>query len=68
MKPLWGLRDVTFDGNLIHHSTHTGIYARGYDHYIGYNVIHDVCSFNKDAGAIYVWEEPKGDSPPLRAD
>ena len=42
--------------NLIHHSAHTGIYARGNDHYIGYNVIHDVCSFNNDAGAIYVWE------------
>lgn len=41
--------------NLVHHSPHTGIYAQGNDHYIGWNVIHDTCSFNDDAGAIYVW-------------
>ena len=41
--------------NLVHHSPHTGIYAMGNDHYIGWNVIHDTCEFNDDAGAIYVW-------------
>ena len=42
--------------NLVHHSMHTGIYARGNDHYIGYNVVHDTCLFNDDAGAIYTWQ------------
>ena len=41
--------------NLIHHSLHTGVYAMGNDHKIAWNVIHDTCEFNADAGAIYVW-------------
>lgn len=41
--------------NLVHHSPHTAIYGMGNDHYIGWNVIHDTCEFNDDAGAIYVW-------------
>lgn len=42
--------------NLIHHSAHTGVFFRGNDHYVGYNVLHDLCQFNDDAGAIYVWQ------------
>ena len=42
--------------NLIHHSAHTGVYYRGNDHYVGYNVVHDTCEYNDDAGAIYVWQ------------
>lgn len=42
--------------NLVHHSPHTAIYAGGNDHVIAGNVIHDTCSFNNDAGAIYVWD------------
>lgn len=41
--------------NLVHHSAHTGIYWSGTDNEIAYNVIHDTCEFNDDAGAIYVW-------------
>jgi len=39
--------------NLIHHSPHQGIYFNGNDHYIGFNVCHDCCSFTDDAGTIY---------------
>ena len=39
--------------NLIHHSRHQAIAFRGNDHYIGWNVIHDMCTFNDDAGSIY---------------
>lgn len=42
--------------NLVHHAFHTGIYFAGNDHYVGYNVVHDVCEFNDDAGAIYSWQ------------
>ena len=42
--------------NLVHHSDHTGIYSEGNDQYIGYNVVHDTCLFNDDAGAIYTWQ------------
>ena len=41
--------------NLVHHSPHTGIYGCGNDLTIAWNVIHDTCEFNDDAGAIYVW-------------
>lgn len=39
--------------NLIHHSRHQGISFGGNDQYIGWNVIHDTCMFNDDAGSIY---------------
>ncbi len=39
--------------NLIHHSRHQAIAFGGNDHYIGWNVIHDMCTFNNDAGSIY---------------
>lgn len=39
--------------NLIHHSRHQGIQFKGNLHYIGYNVLHDLCMHNGDAGAIY---------------
>ena len=39
--------------NLIHHSPHQAIFFHGNDHYIGYNVCHDCCSFTDDAGTIY---------------
>jgi len=39
--------------NLIHHSLHQAVAFGGNDHYIGWNVIHDTCTFNDDAGAIY---------------
>ena len=39
--------------NLIHHSDHQAIAFDGNDHYIGWNVIHDTCRHNDDAGAIY---------------
>lgn len=38
---------------LIHHSDHQGISFRGNDHRIAFNVVHDTCRFNDDAGAIY---------------
>lgn len=43
--------------NLIHHARHTAIGFGGNDHYIGYNVIHDVCQETADAGAIYVYSD-----------
>ena len=39
--------------NLIHHSDHQAISFGGNDHYIGWNVIHDMCMHNDDAGSIY---------------
>ena len=39
--------------NLVHHSDHIGIQFSGNDHYIGYNVLHDLCQHNDDAGTIY---------------
>lgn len=39
--------------NLIHHSEHQGLNFDGNDHYLGYNVLHDMCMHNDDAGAIY---------------
>ena len=39
--------------NLIHHTRHQAVWFNGNDHYIGYNVIHDTCLYNDDAGAIY---------------
>ena len=39
--------------NLIHHSRHQAVAFGGNDHYIGWNVIHDMCTFNDDAGSIY---------------
>lgn len=39
--------------NLIHHSLHQGVWFNGNDHRIAYNVIHDTCQYNDDAGAIY---------------
>ena len=45
--------------NLVHHGEHQGIFFYGDDHYIGFNVLHDLCSQTDDAGAIYtyVWEK-----------
>ncbi|MBO5751281.1 MAG: right-handed parallel beta-helix repeat-containing protein [Kiritimatiellae bacterium] len=47
--------------NLIHHGEHQGIAFFGDNHYIGYNVLHDLCSATDDAGAIYafIWEKDK---------
>lgn len=42
--------------NLVHHSPHAGISFAGNDHYIGWNVLHDICTDNADAGAIYTWQ------------
>ena len=39
--------------NLIHHSLHQGVWFNGNDHHIAYNVIHDTCLYNDDAGAVY---------------
>ena len=39
--------------NLIHHTVHQAIAFDGNDHYIGFNVCHDCCMFNDDAGTIY---------------
>ena len=38
---------------LIHHAKHAGVVFEGNDHYVGWNVIHDVCKDNYDCGAIY---------------
>ena len=42
--------------NLIHHANHQAVRFNGNDHYVGYNVIHDVCRFTWDAGAIYGYD------------
>lgn len=39
--------------NLLHNSNHQAINFGGNDHYIGFNVAHDLCEYNWDAGAIY---------------
>lgn len=39
--------------NLIHHTRHQAVWFNGNDHVIGFNVIHDTCLYNDDAGAIY---------------
>ena len=39
--------------NLIHHTLHQAVAFGGNDHVIGFNVCHDCCTFNDDAGAIY---------------
>ena len=39
--------------NLIHHSEHQGLSFNGNDHYFAYNILHDMCMHNDDAGAIY---------------
>ena len=39
--------------NLIHNSNHQAIAFDGNDHYIGFNICHDLCEYNWDAGAIY---------------
>ena len=41
--------------NLIHHADHQAIAFEGNDHLISYNVIHDVCRYTDDAGAIYTF-------------
>ena len=39
--------------NLIHHTLNQAVTFGGNDQYVGFNVIHDACMFNDDAGAIY---------------
>lgn len=39
--------------NLIHHTRHQAVWFNGNDHLIAFNVIHDTCLYNDDAGAIY---------------
>jgi len=39
--------------NLIYHTPHAGITHSGNDHLIAFNILHDCCSFNDDAGSIY---------------
>lgn len=39
--------------NLIHHTRHQAVWFNGNDHRIAFNVIHDTCLYNDDAGAIY---------------
>ena len=39
--------------NLIHHAVHQAIIFGGNDHYVGFNVCHDCCMYNDDAGVIY---------------
>lgn len=39
--------------NLIHHTMNQAVTFGGNDQYVGFNVIHDACMFNDDAGAIY---------------
>lgn len=45
------------ENNLIHHARHQGIAFDGNDHYIGYNIVHDVCRGNEDSGAIYSYTD-----------
>lgn len=39
--------------NLIYGAEHQGIFFHGDDHYLGYNILHDLCRVTDDAGAIY---------------
>ena len=43
--------------NLIYNSWAQGIAFRGGEHRISWNVVHDTCAFNEDAGAIYCYME-----------
>ena len=43
--------------NLVHHGDQIGIEFKGNDHYIGYNVCHDMCQHNDDCGVIYGYNE-----------
>ena len=45
------------DRCLVHHGDQNGIHFNGNDHYIGYNVCHDLCEHNEDNGAIYGYHE-----------
>jgi len=45
---------------LIHHAPHQAIAFDGNDHLIARNVIHDTCSYNDDAGAIYCCGQKMG--------
>ena len=39
--------------NLIHHSPHQALGFGGNDHYVGFNICHDCCTFTDDAGTFY---------------
>jgi parallel beta-helix repeat protein len=39
--------------NLIHHAQHMAVGFSGNDHLIENNIVHDVCLFSSDAGALY---------------
>lgn len=56
-RPAVELRGVgnRAEHNLIHHLRHAGVIFRGNDHYVGWNVLHDV-TVSQDAGAIYSWQ------------
>lgn len=41
--------------NLIHHTRHQAVQFKGNLHYVGFNVMHDLCMHNGDAGAIYAY-------------
>lgn len=41
--------------NLVHHSRHQAFTYNGSLHYVGWNIAHDLCRKNKDAGAIYCY-------------
>lgn len=43
--------------NLVHHGDQIGIEFKGNDHYIGYNICHDLCEHNDDAGVLYGYNE-----------
>lgn len=43
--------------NLIHHGDQIGVEFKGNDHYIGYNICHDLCEHNDDAGVLYGYNE-----------
>ena len=40
--------------NLVHHGEQQGITCYGNDHYIGFNIVHDVCRYANDAGSFYI--------------
>ena len=39
--------------SLVHHTDSQAVIFNGNDHYVGYNVMHDLCEHNWDAGGIY---------------
>ena len=45
------------DRSLVHHGDQNGIHFNGNDHYIGYNICHDLCQHNDDNGSIYGYHE-----------